>query len=92
MQTILICLLWLLRDVTLNILEKSINKDTMVTGKLCEIVYIEKGGRDEIGCLMRFADTVMWNVLSVTVENTVIKTAGFFMYQIIHKLQDWLNR
>lgn len=38
--------------------------------------------------LMGFANTVMWNALSVTVKNTVIKTAGFFIYQPIHKLQD----
>lgn len=38
-----------------------------------------------------FADTVMQSVLSVPVKNTVIEPAGFFMYQTIHKLQDWLN-
>lgn len=38
-----------------------------------------------------FADTVMQSALSVAVKNTVMKPAGFFMYQTMHKLQDWLN-
>lgn len=37
---------------------------------------------------MGFADTVTWNALSVTVKNTVIKTAGFFIHQTIHNLLD----
>lgn len=46
----------------------------------------------KLAIFIGFADAVMWNALSVTVKNAVIKTAGFFISQTIHKLQDWLNR
>lgn len=39
MLTILICHLWLLRDVTQNTLKKSSGQDLNVSGKLCEIAY-----------------------------------------------------
>lgn len=42
----------------------------------------------KLAIFMGFADTVMWNALSVTVKNKIIKTAGFFIHQTIQNLQD----
>ena len=42
----------------------------------------------EMAVFIGFADTVMWNALSVPVKKTLIKSAGFVMYQTMQKLQD----
>lgn len=42
----------------------------------------------KVAVFIGFADARTWNALSVTAKNKVSKTAGFFIYQTIHKLQN----
>lgn len=56
--------------------------------RLCKRIK-EEGMK--LALFIGFADTVMQNALSIPLRNEVIRTAGLFICQTVHKLQDWLN-